>query len=123
MKKVLIGLGIILFLLVVTAFLIPFFVDINYLKPQIEKAIVEELNGKVELGKLELSIIQGLGIEVQGIKILNPPDFPQTPLLEVEQAKVYFGALRSLFGTPNVQITLTKPKIQIYGNRTSKKHC
>src|SRR3989338_5018380 len=116
MKKVLIGLGIILFLLVVTAFLIPFFVDINYLKPQIEKAIGEELNGKVELGKLELSIIQGLGIEVQGIKILNPPDFPQTPLLEVEQAKVYFGALRSLFGTPNVQITLTKPKIQIYEN-------
>ncbi len=115
-KKILIGLGIFSIVLLITAVLAPFFIDINTFKPKIEKTLSEYLNAKVEIGKLELSILKGLGADIQGIKISNPPGFPEAPFLEVEHASIYLGALRSLFGSPKVTVTLTKPKIQIYEN-------
>lgn len=112
-KKILIGLGIFFIVLLINAVLAPFFIDINTFKPKIEKTLGQYLNAKVELGKLELSVITGVGINIQGIKISNPPGFPEAPFLEIEHARIYLGALRSLFGNPRITVTLTKPKIQI----------
>ncbi len=115
-KKILIGLGIFCILLLIAAVVAPFFIDINTFKPRIEKTLGHYLNAKVELGRLELSIITGVGANIQGLKISNPPGFPEAPFLEIEEAHIYLGTLRSLLGNPSLTVTLTKPKIQIYEN-------
>jgi len=110
------GLGVFFILFLIAAVLAPFFIDINTFKPKIEKTLSHYLNAKVELGKLELSVITGVGANIQGIKISNPPGFPEAPFLEIDHASIYLGALRSLFGNPRITVTLTKPKIHIYEN-------
>ncbi|MBI3018901.1 MAG: AsmA family protein, partial [Deltaproteobacteria bacterium] len=115
-KKIFIGLGVFFIILLMAAVLAPFFININSFKPKIEKTLGQYLNAKVEIGSLEISIIQGVSAGIQGVKISNPPGFPEAPFLEIEHARIYVGALRSLFGNPRIIVTLTKPKIQIYEN-------
>lgn len=118
-KKFLIGIGFFFTLLLLAAVLSPLFIDINHFRPVIEKKLEEKFNANVTLGHLKLSIIKGIGAEIEGITILNPPGYSKTPLLEASRVKIHLGTLKSLFGNPTAKITVIKPKIRIEKNETN----
>lgn len=119
-KRIFIGVWIFFALLLIAAIVAPFLIDINYFRPTIEKKLEEQLNAKVSLGNLKLSIIKGIGAEIEGIRISNPPGYSDAPLLEVNHAKIYLGTFKSLFGSPTAKITLLKPKIRIEKNELGR---
>lgn len=119
-KKIFMGVGIFFALLLIAAILTPFLIDINHFRPVIEKKLEEHLNAKVTLRNLKLSIIRGIGLRIEGIKILNPPGYSDMPLLEVSQAIIYLGTLKSLFGNPTAKITFLKPRIRIEKNESDR---
>ena len=65
LKKIGIVIGVLVGLFVAAAVLVPFFVDANKYRPQIEKLVEENINADLELGKLSLSLWGGLHIGVE----------------------------------------------------------
>ncbi len=120
-KRIFIGVGIFFALLLIAAIVTPFLIDINHFRPVIEKKLEEHLNAKVSLGNLKLSIIRGIGAEIEGIKISNPAGYSDTPLLDVNQAIIHLGTFKSLFGNPTAKITFLKPRIRIEKNESATK--
>ena len=108
-KKLLWALGILLGLLVIAAIALPFVLDINKFRPKIKALLEENLNAKVELGKIDLSFVKGLGAKIDGITISNPPGYPGTDFLKIERVYISFGTIPSLMGTPQITLHLEKP--------------
>lgn len=114
------GVGIFFALLLIAAIITPFLIDINHFRPVIEKKLEEHLNAKVSLGNLKLSIIRGIGAEIEGIKISNPAGYSDMPLLEVSQVIIHLGTFKSLFGNPTAKMTFLKPRIRIEKNESDR---
>ncbi|MEK7790093.1 MAG: hypothetical protein AAB309_00520, partial [Deltaproteobacteria bacterium] len=119
-KKIFMGVGIFFALLLIAAILTPFLIDINHFRPAIEKKLEEHLNAKVTLGNLKLSIIRGIGAEIEGIKISNPPGYSDMPLLEVSRAIIHLGTFKSLFGKPTAKMMFLKPRFRIEKNESDR---
>ena len=87
--KILVGIvvGIILLILAATVIVKLVFTKeklMAMLVPRIETA----LNRKVEIQDVSVSIWRGLGVDVTGMKVLNPPGFNQDVLLKFDQLQV-----------------------------------
>ena len=57
MRKVIIGLGIVVILIVVAGLLAPRLIDVNHYRPQIESKLHDRLGRDVSLGPMRLSLI------------------------------------------------------------------
>ena len=78
------GLVGLLVLLLVTALVVPFLIDFNKFKPQIQAAVSANLNATIDFESARLQVLPGLGIKVKGVKITNTdPDFNGTKLFSV----------------------------------------
>ncbi|OGQ13700.1 MAG: hypothetical protein A3B70_07925 [Deltaproteobacteria bacterium RIFCSPHIGHO2_02_FULL_40_11] len=119
-KKLLWALGILLGLLVIAAIALPFVLDINKFRPKIKALLEENLNAKVELGKIDLSFVKGLGAKIDGITISNPPGYPGTDFLKIERVYISFGTIPSLMGTPQITLHLEKPVLSILKNEENE---
>ena len=85
MKKILIAFFITLFLIVVIAVTIPFFIDLNKYKgifiSKIEKAIQRD----VEVDKIKLSLLKGIGVNLRHVTISNNPRFKKESFLTLDE--------------------------------------
>src|SRR5258705_6141521 len=79
MKKVIIGIGIIFFLLLVLIILLPFIIDLNRYQAQYLPRIEKALNRKVMLKDIRLMIIPRIGAHLSGFTILEDPAFGNGP--------------------------------------------
>lgn len=87
MKKLIyIAGGIILLLLVLIAIL-PFVIDVNRFRPDIEKLLSEALNRKVTIGNIQLSLLSG-GVTVADLAIADDPAFSRNPFLTAKSVAV-----------------------------------
>ena len=59
MKKALIAIGIVVVLLIVVALALPFLIDVNRFKPTLEADLSMALGRKVEIGNIQLALLQG----------------------------------------------------------------
>lgn len=87
--KIIIGViaGVIIFLLLVTLAVKIIFTKeklLSLLVPKIEQA----LNRKVQIDDISVSIFGGLGVEVKGMRVLNPSGFTQKELFKFDQLSV-----------------------------------
>ncbi len=121
MKKALIGAGIVLALILTAAAILPFLVDVNYFRPQIQAALESKLKRKVELGKLGLKLYP-LSVRVDDVKVSEGAGWGiGAPFLAAKQMLVDVD-LGALF---NKQVkvdalTLTQPFIQLIRNEQGK---
>src|SRR5438105_1060481 len=79
--------GLILLLVLVVVVLLPFMIDGNTFKPQIESAAEKALGRKLTLGNIRLSIFSG-GVSVDNITIAEDPQFGAGPFLTAKSLAV-----------------------------------
>lgn len=110
MKKLLIGLGIFVGVVIVALLLVPMFVSVDKFRPQIQESINKAMRGKVELGELSLSAFPKVKLKVNGLKAVAPAPFNKAPFAEMKSAEIQMSLLSFLF-SPSATLVLVEPKI------------
>lgn len=114
MKKALIVGGIVLGVLVLGLFALPFVVDVDHFRPEIETKLQSSLGRNVQLGKVSLSIWHG-GVAVDDVSIADDPAFGSAPFLKAKSIGVGVDFLPLIFSKAlNVNsINIDEPEIRL----------
>ena len=86
-RKVIYIAGGIVVVLLLVAVLLPFVIDANRFRPEIESSLNSALNRKVDIGIIRLSILSG-GVTVENISISDDPSFNTGPFLKAKSLSV-----------------------------------
>jgi len=116
MKKVIIVIGVLLAVLLVTAVALPFFVDLNRFKGPIVDQIEGALNREVSLGDIKLTILSGLGAEINDLAVNEGESFAQVndKFVELSSLKVRLAFLPLLSRKIEVKrLDLDRPRIHL----------
>ena len=95
-RKVIYIAGGIVVLLLLVAILLPFVIDANRFRPEIESSLNSALNRKVDIGNIRLSILSG-GVTVVNIAISDDPSFSTGPFLKAKSLSVNLELLPLIF--------------------------
>ena len=87
MKKLLYILGAIVVLLLLVIAILPFVIDVNRFRPDIERLMSEALNRKVTIGNIRLSLLSG-GVGVDDLSISDDPAFSKNPFLSAKAVTI-----------------------------------
>jgi len=87
MKRVLTIVGIVVLVLVVVLVALPFIVDVNMFRPQIQAELTAALGRQVEIGNLRLSILGG-SVEADDLSIADDPAFSKTPFIQAKGCRM-----------------------------------
>src|SRR5438309_12026023 len=86
-RKIVYIVGGIVVILLIAAVLLPFVIDANRFRPEIESSLNTALNRKVDIGNIRLSILSG-GVTVENIAISDDPSFNTGPFLKAKSLSV-----------------------------------
>lgn len=116
-KKILVwGAGLFGALVLILA-IIPFFIDVDSYRPKIVSIANEHINGKLELGKLSLSLWGQIRVNVDGMTLKDAHDQKVMGVKDVYFHLPFF----SLFsGSPILTFKTTKPELFIVKNKAGK---
>jgi AsmA protein len=118
MKTALKVIGIVIALLIVVAIALPFLVNVNSFRPQIESNLTSALGRPVKVGNMSLSILSG-SVGADQLSIADDPKFSQAPFIQAKSLKVGVELLPLLFSKQlNVtHILIDQPQITLLRNR------
>jgi AsmA protein len=118
MKTVVKVVGIVVVLLIVVAIAIPFFVNVNNFRPQIESSLSSALGRPVSVGNLSLSIFGG-SVGADQLSIADDPKFSSAPFIQAKSLHVGVELLPLIFSKQlNVaKIVIDHPQINLLRNR------
>jgi AsmA protein len=118
MRKLLIALGIVLALAVVAVLALPFVVDVNRYRPQIESRLKDALGRTVSLGKMDLSL-RPFGFRVENAIIGEDPSFATgRPFAQVRELYVSPELVPLFSGDVRISSALLRqPQIELVRNR------
>ena len=95
-RKVIYIIGGVVVVLLLVAVLLPFVIDANRFRPEIESSLNTTLNRKVGIGNIRLSILSG-GVAVENISISDDPSFNTGPFLRAKSLSVNLELLPLIF--------------------------
>src|SRR5688572_4305593 len=112
-KKVLIGVGSVIGVLVVALLITPFLLDVNSFKPQIAAQVKKATGRELAIdGPMALSLLPVPSLNVTGIRFLNAPGSRNASMVEVKSAIVRPSLLALLSGTIEMtEVKLVEPRI------------
>ncbi len=112
MKKLLKWIAIILAVLVVIVVALPFLINVNSFRPQIESNLTDALGRKVTVGNLSLSILSG-SVGADDIAIADDPSFAKTPFIRAKALKVGVELMPLIFSKQLhvTELTLDEPQV------------
>jgi AsmA protein len=118
MKTALKVIGIVIALLIVVAIALPFLVDVNSFRPQIEAKLSAALGRPVKVGNLSLAILSG-SVGADQLSIADDPKFSQAPFIQAKSLKVGVELMPLLFSKQlNVtHILIDQPEITLLRNQ------
>jgi len=91
---------------------VPFFVDLDRYRDRWLPAVESALGRRVEVGRVELTVLTGLGARVDGLAVHGDPADPE-PLLAVESVRLRVRLLPLLRGRVVVaRVVLTRPALR-----------
>jgi AsmA protein len=110
--------GIIVALFIVAAIALPFLINVNSFRPQIESNLSSALGRPVKVGNLSLSILSG-SVEADQLSIADDPKFSNTPFIQAKSLQVGVELMPLIFSK---QLNVTKlliehPEITLLRNR------
>lgn len=117
MKKLLITLGVFCGLFILAAIAVPFFVNVDQYRPQLIQAASEHLNGKVEIGKLSLSLWGKVHVQIGGLKV---SDAQGKNILSVQEAYFHLPFFSILDGSPTLILKMDQPIISVTKEKSGK---
>ncbi len=117
MRKLLIAIVAVVLLIIVLVVALPFFINVNQYRGQIQAELQNRLNRPVQLGNMSLSVIP-LAVKVDNVTIGDDPTFhSNAPFAQVQQLDVHVGLFALLAKKIEVSsLTLEKPKIELIRN-------
>jgi len=117
MKKFFIITGIVLALLILVLFLLPFFININDIVAKQIPGIENKIHRKVAIGDVKLTILSGLGAEISNVSISNNPDFKQQNFVQIEKLKANVRLLPLLKKQVMISsVSIERPSVVIERN-------
>ncbi len=117
MKKLFIAIGGLIFLLLAAIIVIPLVVDVDKYRPQIVSAANEHIYGKIELGKLTLSLWGQIRVEVEGLSL---SDAAGRKVLSVRDAFFHVSFSSIFAGAPLLTFKMTHPEVIVIKDKTGK---
>lgn len=116
--KVLVRLGVVIFLLILLVVLLPFLVDLNKYQEQYRPLIEDALNRPVTLKSIRLTIFPNIGARVVGFAVQDDPSFSSDAFASLTSLDVGVKWIPLLRGHVEVEeIALRDPDIAIIKNR------
>jgi AsmA protein len=110
MKKIVLILGGLVALLVVAAVAVPLFVDVDRYRPQLVEKVNSMIDGRLELGKLKLSLWGRVKVDVAGLEL---QDAKNRKVVSVADASFVLPFSSVLSGSPRLTLLMVKPTISI----------
>jgi AsmA protein len=86
-RKIIYIVGGVVVVLLLVVILLPFVIDANRFRPEIESSLNVALNRKVDIGNIRLSILSG-GVTVENVSISDDPSFNTGPFLKAKSLSV-----------------------------------
>jgi AsmA protein len=117
-KTVLKVIGIVVALLIVVAIALPFLVNVNSFRPQIESNLSSSLGRPVKVGNLRLGIFSG-SVGADQLSIADDPKFGSAPFIQAKTLQVGVE-LRPLIFSKQLNVTkivIDHPEINLLRNR------
>src|SRR5437016_6993761 len=114
MRKLLIVAGTVVAATVVLLIILPFVIDADRFRPQVESQLQSALGRKVEIGKLGLSIWHG-GVAASDVSVADDPAYSQSPFLKAKSIAIGVDLLLLIFSkslTVN-SITIEDPEVRL----------
>ncbi len=123
MRKILIILSSLFFVMVVAAFVIPYMVDVNNYKKEITSLIKEKTGRDVNInGKVSLRVIPNLAISLDNVVVASTIDSNKT-LFSVENVILEVKLRPLIHGKVEIEsFKFVKPDIHLYTSKTGKKN-
>ncbi len=113
-RKVIYVVAGVVIVLVLVAVLLPFIIDANRFRPEIESSLNNALNRKVGIGNIHLSILSG-GVTVDNIAISDDPAFHTGPFLKAKSLSVNLELLPLIFSRAIhvTGLTIDEPRVTL----------
>lgn len=104
-------------LFVAAAIIVPLVVDVDKYRPQIVEAANQQLNGKLEIGKLSLSLWGQIRIQVDGVDL---KDSAGHSVVSVKDAYFHLPFLSVLSGSPEMIFRMDRPSVSVIKYKDGK---
>lgn len=121
MKRSLKIIALIFAALIVIVLIVPFFLNVDTFKPQIESELGSALGREVKVGDLRLSILGG-SVSADNLSISEDPAFGKEPFLRARALNIGVEVLPLVFSKElNVtDLTIDQPQVALWRNATGK---
>ncbi|MBI4040589.1 MAG: AsmA family protein [Deltaproteobacteria bacterium] len=116
-KKILIGLGIVVVLVLGVVISLPFWIDMNAFKGKITETINHNIEGTFQVSSVSL---RGLTIQAHKMSLESKDTFKHREILFVEDVRVKVSLFSLLMFHPRVTLELLSPKIDLVKNQQGK---
>ncbi len=117
LKKLFFGFTAFFGILVILAAVIPFVWDVDQYRPLILSKANEHINGKLDIGKLGLSLWGKIKINIDGLKL---HDTKAKSVVEVKEAYLYVPWMSLFTGKPEIRLQLTRPVLHVVKQKDTK---
>lgn len=116
-KKIGIVISVFIAIFLLAAVIVPLVVNVDQYRPKIVQSANERLNGKLELGKLSLSLWGQIRIQIEGLSLA---DAQGRKVVGVNDA-FFHVAFSSIFsGSPLLTLKMDQPDLEIVKDKTGK---
>ena len=121
MRKTLWIIGAVIVVLILLIVCMPLFIDANQFRPTIESALGSNLNRKVQLGNISLSIFSG-GASVDNLSISDDPAFNNGAFLTAKSLKVGVELMPLIFSRSLhvTSFTIEQPEVTLLRSPSGK---
>lgn len=116
-KKLLMVFGGLFVLMLLAAIIVPLVVDVDKYRPTIVSKVNERIDGKLELGHLDLSLWGRVHIDIDGLKLT---DAAGRTVVDVKDASFNMPLLSLLTGSPRLRLAMDEPTINLVKQRNGK---
>lgn len=113
-RKILYVVGGVIVLVLLALVILPFVINVNQFRPQIEAAADSALNRKVMIGDIALSLLSG-GVSVQDISVSDDPAFGTAPFLTAKSVTVSVELMPLIFSRALhvTGLTINDPEVNL----------
>lgn len=121
MKRALKILAILIAVVIVVAIALPFVVDVNMFRPQIQSELTAALGRQVSIGNLHLSILMG-SVSADDVAIADDPAFSSQPFVRAKSLGVGVELIPLIFSKALhvTDLSLTQPQVMLLKNASGR---